>query len=115
MDTNNNSSLRNKVGNIYCKQINSQAHWTELLSVLLELVGTISRLTELEEQLWTDVEPNVLFVYSLRSPYAKEIYFGRLGGLFDAIGIKWYTFDIRCNLFVMKRRKDRTRAFEICI
>ena len=30
----------------------------------------------------------------------------------DAIGIKGYTFDIRCNLFVMKRRKDRTCAFE---
>jgi hypothetical protein len=67
-------------------------------------------LTKLE-QFGTDVVPYALLVYSIRSPYTKESYFRRLRRFFDAIGHEGTTFELGCNFFARKGRKEPIRAF----
>jgi len=56
-------------------------------------------LTQLELGKETEADPYILFEYSIRSPYARESYFRRLGGFFDSISLQGPTFESRCNLF----------------
>ena len=66
------------------------------------------------EQFGTDADPYALFVYSIRSPYTKETYFRRLRRFFDAIGHEGTTFELGCNSFARKGRKEPIWAFN-CI
>jgi integrase len=68
---------------------------------------------EEEEQLQQEnVDPYTLFVYGIRSTYAKESYFRRLRGFFDAINLAQGTiFEERCNIFAYKGRSNSKWAF----
>jgi hypothetical protein len=68
-------------------------------------------LTQLELQKETELDPFVLFEYSIRSPYTKESYFRRLKRFFDAVSLQETTFENRCNFFAEKGRQDPTWAF----
>jgi hypothetical protein len=68
-------------------------------------------LKQLELQKETEVDPYILFEYSIRSQYTKESYFRRLRRFFDAISLEGPTFESRCNLFVGKGKQDPNWAF----
>ena len=57
-------------------------------------------MAQLELQKETEVDPFIIFEYSIRSPYTKESYFRRLRRFFDAISLEGPTFEGRCNMFV---------------
>lgn len=71
-------------------------------------------MTQLELQKETEVDPYIIFEYSIRSPYTKESYFRRLRRFFNAISLEGPTFESRCNLFVENGRQDPNWAFN-CI
>lgn len=71
-------------------------------------------MTQLELQKETQVDPYIIFEYSIRSPYTKESYFRRLRRFFDAISLRGTTFESRCNLFAEKGKQDPSWAFN-CI
>jgi hypothetical protein len=68
-------------------------------------------MTQLELQKETQVDPYIIFEYSIRSPYTKESYFRRLRRFFDAISLEGPTFESRCNLFAEKGKQEPNWAF----
>jgi hypothetical protein len=68
-------------------------------------------LTQLELQKETQVDPYIIFEYSIRSPHTKESYFRRLRRFFDAISLEGTTFEGKCNLFAERGKQDPNWAF----
>jgi hypothetical protein len=68
-------------------------------------------LTQLELQKETQVDPYIIFEYSIRSPHTKESYFRRLRRFFDAISLEGTTFESKCNLFAERGKQDPNWAF----
>ena len=68
-------------------------------------------MTQLELQKETQVDPYILFEYSIRSPHTKESYFRKLRRFFDAISLEGITFESRCNLFAERGKQDPNWAF----
>ena len=71
-------------------------------------------MTQLELQKETQVDPYIIFEYSIRSPHTKESYFRRLRRFFDAISLEGITLESRCNFFAEKGKQDPTWTFN-CI
>lgn len=62
-------------------------------------------MTQLVLQKETQVDPYIIFEYSIGSPYTKESYFRRLRRFFDAISLGGTTFESRCNFLQKKENK----------
>jgi hypothetical protein len=58
-----------------------------LVVLKLDTHGKELKLTQLEQQTESRLDPYTIFVYALRSSYTKETYFRRLRTLFDFIDL----------------------------